>query len=215
MECPKGHRQLQTYGNWRKHPICQQCMAGDVNQVNRHCVPQKTKDVYRILALDAATGTTGYSIFDNEALVNFGKYEVDRNLDTEARINEMKQWLLAAIEDWEPNFVGIENIQLQSFGNNNYQVELYRALANLQGVLIDTLYEAKIPHALAYASQWRKYCDVGNGRGRENKKQQAQERVKEWYGQKCTQDEADAICIGKYFVGYVKNHKSSDWGEDI
>jgi len=60
--------------------------------------------------LDAATGITGYSIFDNGALVNFGKYDVDRNLDTEARINEMKLWLLAAIEDWEPNFVGLENI---------------------------------------------------------------------------------------------------------
>ena len=30
----------------------------------------------------------------------------------------------------------------------------------------------------------------------------------------CTQDEADAICIGKYFVHILKKNKSN-WGEDI
>jgi hypothetical protein len=35
-----------------------------------------------------------------------------------------------------------------------------------------------------------------------------------WYGEKCTQDEADAICIGKYWCGKIKNNKLK-WGEDI
>ena len=30
--------------------------------------------------------------------------------NSEQRINEMKKWLRAAIEEWEPDFVGIENI---------------------------------------------------------------------------------------------------------
>jgi len=29
----------------------------------------------------------------------------------------------------------------------------------------------------------------------------------------CSEDEADAICIGKYFCGKIKKHIS--WGEDI
>jgi hypothetical protein len=42
----------------------------------------------------------------------------------------------------------------------------------------------------------------------------AQDKVNLWYNQDCTQDEADAICIGKYFAHLIKNNKSS-WGEDI
>jgi len=91
---------------------------------------------------------------------------------------------------------------------------MYRTLANLQGVLIDTIFEACIDHDLVYSSTWRNYCNVGDDKGRENKKKAAQDKVKLWYGQDCTQDEADAICIGKYFVHILKKNKST-WGEDI
>ena len=84
-------------------------------------------------------------------------------------------------------------------------------MARLQGVIQDALFEACIDSDLVYASEWRKYCGVGEGVGRENKKKQAQDKVFVWYGQKCTQDEADAICIGKYFVGKLKKN----WGESF
>ena len=29
MICPQGHIQTQTYRQWRKHPICDTCLAGD------------------------------------------------------------------------------------------------------------------------------------------------------------------------------------------
>jgi len=215
MMCPEGHKQLQTYGNWRKHMLCEQCMAGDPYKIKKNKVPIKKIDTQRVLALDAATGVTGYAIFDDGDLVSYGTYKVDKDLSSEQRINSVKKWLQALINEIEPDFVGLENIQLQTFGSGNtFQVETYRVLANLQGVLIDTLFEACIDHDLVYVSQWRKYCDVGDGKGRENKKKQAQDKVKLWYKQDCTQDEADAICIGKYFCSILKNSKSS-WGEDI
>lgn len=215
MICPQGHKQLQTYANWRKHMICQQCMAGDPYKIKKNKVPIKKIDTQRILALDAATNTTGYSIFDNGELVSYGTYKADGSKNTTQRINEVKKWLQAMIQEIQPDFIGIENIQLQNYGNSNsFQVETYRALANLQGVLIDTIFEASIDYDLVYATQWRKYCDVGDGKGRENKKKQAQDKVKLWYKQDCTQDEADAICIGKYFCHLLKNSKSS-WGESV
>ena len=213
MECPEGHRQFQTYGNWRKHPTCEQCMAGDPYKIKKNKVPAKNADTVRVLALDAATNITGYSIYDDRDLVSYGTFKTSGE-KAEERIHEVKQWLKAAIAGWEPDFVGIENIQLQSFGNNQYQVETYRVLANLQGVLIDTLFEACIDHDLVSVNTWRNYCNVGQGTGRENKKKQAQDKVKLWYNQNCTQDEADAICIGKYFAHLLKNNKST-WGEDI
>ena len=215
MKCPEGHTQFISYGQWRKHPICEKCLAGDPYKVKKNKVPIKTIDTQRILALDAATKITGYSIYDDGVLVSFGTYHADETKEATERINEIKHWFVAALDEWEPDFVGIENIQLQSFGSNGkYQVEMYRILANLQGVLVDTLFEKCIDHALCYSTEWRKYCGVGDGKGRENKKRQAQDKVELWYKQKCTQDEADAICIGKYFCNILKNKKST-WGEDI
>ena len=216
MRCPEGHTQFITYGQWRKHPVCEQCLAGDPYKVKKNKVPIKKIDTYRILALDAATKISGYSIYDNGTLVSYGTYHADENKDATERINEIKYWLEAAIDTWNPDFCGIENIQLQSYNSNSsqMQVKTFQTLANLQGVILDTLLEKGIEHSLCYSTEWRKYCGVGEGTGRENKKKQAQDKVELWYKQKCTQDEADAICIGKYFCNYVKN-KNSTWGEDI
>ena len=214
MGCPAGHRQFQTYGNWRKHPNCDQCMTGDPFKIKKNKVPIKKIDTQRVLALDAATNITGYAIYDDGELVSYGTYKADG--DTDERINKMKKWLIAAIDEWEPDFVGVENVQLQTYGHNQAQVKTFQTLANLQGVILDTLFEKCIDHDLAYSTEWRKYCNVGEGTGRENKKKQAQDKVQLWYGQLCTQDEADAICIGKYFVHLLKNNtKKFSWGEDI
>ena len=216
MQCPEGHTQFITYGKWRKHPVCEVCLAGDPYKVKKNKVPIKTIDTQRILALDAATRITGYSIYDNGTLVSYGTYHADENKDTVDRINEIKHWLEVAIDEWEPDIVGVENIQLQNYGPNSsqMQVKTFQTLANLQGVILDTLFEKCIDHALCYSSEWRKYCGVGDGKGRENKKRQAQEKVESWYHVKCTQDEADAICIGKYFTHVIRKHNSS-WGEEI
>ena len=90
MECPEGHKQSQTYGQWRKHPVCEKCMAGDPYKVKKNKVPIKSIDTRRILALDAATGITGYSIYDNETLVSYGTFKVNKDLPTEQRIKEVK-----------------------------------------------------------------------------------------------------------------------------
>lgn len=214
MECSEGHKQTQTYKHWRKYRTCEQCMAGDPFKIKKNKVPIKKIDTERILALDAATNLSGYAIYDNDALVSYGTYKTDSSKDTTDRINEMKHWLETALNEWKPDAVAVEHIQLQSFGHGQ-QVELYRVLANLQGVLVDTLFENNIPHDLIYSSTWRKYCGIDD-KGRENKKKAAQDKVKLWYQQDCTQDEADAICIGKYYCHYLKNkNKKSSWGEDL
>ena len=151
MICPQGHRQLQTYANWRKHMLCEQCLAGDPFKGKKNKVPAKTANTQRILALDAATNITGYSVYDNKILVGYGTFKTEANEDTTHRINEVKKWLIAVIEKLEPDFVGVEHIQLQSYGTNSaFQVETYRVLANLQGVIMDTLFEKCIDSDLVF-----------------------------------------------------------------
>lgn len=216
MECPKGHKQTQTYEHWRKYKLCDACLAGDPYKVKKNKVPPKKDDTTRILALDAATSVTGYALYDNKVLVTYGIFKTTSTLEAEARINQVKHWLKAVLNEWEPDFVGVENIQLQSYGPNaaQTQVKTFQTLANLQGVILDTIYEASIDHDLVRPSEWRSYCGVNDGdQHRDSKKKQAQAKVKVWYNMACSEDEADAICIGKYFCNKIKVKTS--WGEDI
>lgn len=216
MKCPAGHLQEQTFDNWRKHKLCDICMAGDPYKVKKNKVPPKTDDTQRILALDAATGTTGYAIYDDKVLVGYGTFKTNSNLPSTERINQVKNWLKAALNEWQPSFVGVENIQLQSYGPNaaQTQVKTFQTLANLQGVLLDTIFEACIDSDLVRPSEWRSYCGINDGNQmRDAKKKQAQAKVKVWYDINCSEDEADAICIGKYFCGKLKTQVK--WGEDI
>ena len=215
MKCPYGHEQEQTFEYWRKHKICDVCMAGDPYKVKKNKVPNKGTNTTRILALDAATGVTGYSIYDDKTLVGYGTFRTNAALPTVERINQVKNWLKAALKEWDPNFVGAENIQLQSYGPNKSQtqVKTFQTLANLQGVILDTLFEACVDSDLVYPSEWRAYCGVSTGdMHRDARKKAAQAKVKIWYDIDCTEDEADAICIGKYFCGQIK---TINWGEDI
>ena len=217
MICPAGHKQEQTFDNWRKHKICDVCMAGDPYKVKKNKIPKKGADVQRILALDAATNVTGYAIYDDKVLVGYGTFKTSSSLPATERINQVKNWLKAALKEWEPDFVGIENIQLQRYGAQatDVQVKTFQTLANLQGVLLDTVFEACIDHELVYSKEWRSYCGVASGdQHRDPQKKQAQAKVKIWYNMDCTEDEADAICIGKYFCGKLKSNKIT-WGEDI
>jgi tRNA A37 threonylcarbamoyladenosine modification protein TsaB len=83
-------------------------MAGDPFKIKKNKVPIKKIDTQRVLALDAATNITGYAIYDDGELVSYGTYKAEGN--TDERINKMKKWLVAAIDEWEPDFVGIENV---------------------------------------------------------------------------------------------------------
>lgn len=217
MMCPCGHKQEQTFDYWRKHKICDICMAGDPYKVKKNKVPKKGTDTQRILGLDAATGVTGYSIYDNKVLVGYGAFKTSTSLQAVERINQVKNWLKAALKEWEPDFVGVENIQLQKYGNRDtdVQVKTFQTLANLQGVLLDTIFEACIDSDLVRPSEWRSYCGIADGdQHRDARKKAAQAKVKIWYDINCTEDEADAICIGKYFCGKIKNNKVN-WGEEI
>lgn len=192
LVCPKGHIQEQSYGEWRNYKTCEVCLAGKKNI--QKDVKENTNNNFRILALDAATITTGYAVYDNNVLVDYGIFNANKRLDVHERIDTLRQWLEGRIEQWKPDFIGIEDIQLE-----NGNVKSFKALANLQGVVVNTILNHNIDYKLILSEGWRRTCKV-NGKNREAKKRAAQERVKSWYNIECTEDEADAICIGKHFT---------------
>ena len=90
-------------------------------------------------------------------------------------------------------------------------VDTFQKLAQVQGAIILLCKLNEIPYEIVYASEWRKYCNFlkGNDKHREAQKKITQEWVLKKYNKVCTQDEADAICIGVY--GTLNDN--FDWAE--
>ena len=155
---------------------------------------KKKKGEYRILALDQATHISGFAVFSNKNLIDYGAFEAEGNNDIERSV-QVKTWLISLIDQFEVDFVGLEGIQYQT----EIGVTAFETLARLQGILAATCYEEKIPYKIVATNTWRAHCGV-KGRSRPDRKRSMQNLVQEWFKFKPTEDEADAIGIGKYFV---------------
>lgn len=175
-------------------------------------IPRKAAGTRRVIALDDATGTTGFSVFDNDKLIHYGKVTMNET-DPIQRIASVRQWMLSLIENWKPDIVAIEDIQLQQGKFEN--VKTFKVLAQLQGTLLVSLYEAGVEYLVVPPATWRSTCHI-TSRTRSDQKREAQKKVEEWYDIKATQDEADAICIGYHVTRkYLKNDYMIDWGDPI
>ena len=151
----------------------------------------------RILAFDQATQTTGWSLWVDGELTDFGKFSYEV-ADIHKRIHRQVEQVKYLISEHEPDKVIIEDIQMQV---NN--VSTFQKLAWLQGAIIETLIQLNMPFELSRPSEWRAVCNFlkGQDKHRDNQKKLAQTWVREVFNQICTQDEADAICIG-YAASY-------------
>lgn len=191
FECEEGHKVYSTWGKIRHKRECPICNQNSYKEQNTKIIPKK-KGTIRVLGLDQATRLTGWSIYDNKELIKYGTFETSLN-DEIARDHAIKEWLINMINLWQIDIVGIEGIQYQS----TMGVTTFEKLARLQGILLDTLYENKIQYKICPTNTWRAHCGV-KGRTRSDKKKSMQMLAKKWFDITITDDEADAIGIGKY-----------------
>ena len=200
FECNEGHKLYLPYKKVRDKFICPICQQNQYN-FSKEIIP-KSKNIQRSIGLDQATHTTGYSIFDNGKLVYAGVFEAGANDEIERDI-EIKNWLIQLIQNWKPDIIGIEGIQLQQLNNKNVGVTTYQTLARLQGILMATCVEQKTEYVIVPPATWRAHCGV-KGRSRTDKKRSMQIKIKDWFDVTVSDDIADAIGIGKYIND---NHK--------
>jgi len=193
FQCPEGHIIELTLRQWRKNSQCPVCEHDSIFKV-------KKKESKRIIALDNATHITGWAIFDNDELVSYGKYTVKAS-NTSDRIIEMGDWLIGLLNKWEPNTIILEDIQQQS------NVSTFKTLAKLQGVLEYITKKSDIEYYIISPSTWKSHAGV-KGKTRIDQKKSAQLIVQTKYNIQATQDESDAILLGKYGVDkYLKNNR--------
>lgn len=192
FECSEGHRIHLPYKKVRNKWECPICKKNIFFDCGNAIIP-KSKGTIRVLALDQSTHITGFSIYDDKELINYGIYETPDANDEIERDSRIKHWLISMIENWKPDYIGIEGIQYQE----KMGVTTFETLARLQGILMETCYSVGIPYKICPTNTWRKEAGV-KGRARTDKKRSAQLIIKDLYDIKVTEDEADAILIGRY-----------------
>lgn len=195
FECNEGHKIYLPYKKVRDKWICPICEQNQYYNFSNEIKP-KGKIKQRSIGLDQATHITGYSIFDDGKLVYADIFETIADDEIERDI-EIKNWLIQLIQNWKPDIIGLEGIQLQQFNNKTVGITTYQTLARLQGILMATCKEQNIQYVIVPPATWRAHCEV-KGRARADQKRSMQMKVKEWFDITVSNDIADAIGIGKY-----------------
>ena len=210
FECPKGHRVFMPWKKLRGRHECPTCkQKQEFEQITT--VQPKPKGVKRTLALDQASKVTGYAIFDDTKLVKYGTFTTTAADDIE-RFAMVRAWLLSMISSWRPDYIGIEGIQFQEEGSGQKMgVTVFQTLARIQGILMMACHDEKVPFEICPTNTWRHSCGV-KGKTRTDKKRSTQLLVEQWYGIKVSEDEADAIGIGRHLVTFIqKNTEMTNW----
>ena len=150
----------------------------------------------RLLALDQASKVTGWAIFEDGELKFYGKISLD-DPNTDIRLVQLRQDIQTLVADYNIDEVIFEDIQQQNNVANN--VQTFKVLAEVYGVVSELLQEIQIPHSTVLAASWKSTLGI-KGRTRAEQKKNAQLYVEQNYGIHVIQDIADAVCIGTHHI---------------
>lgn len=158
----------------------------------------------KAIVLDQATINTGYCIMENGIILEMGFIRQDRGKSLARRINSTKKEIRALIEKHGIKHIIIEDI----FLSNN--LDTYKALCSLMGVLIDMAVEASLSITSVMASVWRKQYGISGNRT--NCKERAMNLVKTKFQielSKVEEDLAEALLIALFIM------EENDIGSDM
>ena len=156
------------------------------------------------LALDAATYTTGMSIFNREGqLLGHKTFNIDKKKDFFVRVNELKNEVVKIIKERDIKCVVLEDIQYQQ------NPALFKKLAMLQGVLrYFIIEELEVELITAMADEWRAYNHI-YGAKRADQKKAAITRAYNIFKDNIPEDESESIFLGYYGI-YMYNKNAQE-----
>ena len=161
-----------------------------------------------ILALDQSSYTTGYSVFKDDKPVVISHFDCVGN-DLGDRLEQLRNKIIELINQYQVDEVVFEDIQLQDVnGNKEVGIKTFKILAEVFGVVHELLTELNMKYTVVAPIVWKATFKIA-GKGRAQEKKASQAYVLKTYGIKCTEDEADATCIGAHFIH--KRNNECDW----
>ena len=119
--------------------------------------------VVKLLALDQASRTSGFAVFEDEQLITSGTFT----------LAQTKQHIEKLIEQYDIEQVVFEDIQMQGQRNN---VHTFKVLAEIYGVTEELLAESGLVYEIYGASHWRSQLNIP-GKARNEQKKAAQKYV--------------------------------------
>lgn len=146
----------------------------------------------KVLSMDQSTRVSGYCLFQDDEYVCSGIVDMSKSkLDTYDRSFEMAKALWGVIKEHNPDYLIIEDTQQQS------NVQTVITLARLQGMIIGYAEAHGVKVHILLPSQWRSVLNYSQGPKvkRAELKKQSIEYVKNKYGFKKPEDEAEAIAL--------------------
>lgn len=157
----------------------------------------------RTLALDQASRTTGWAVFDNKKLIGFGHFSISANKSMGERLDSFIREFNILIETYHPEKIYFEGIQYQ----NN--AETYKKLAMIQAMVIYWSRQKQIENLELTPSHWRSIIKdkhgIKFGRTRAEQKAKSKQFVEDNFKSFASEDEADAICLG--YAGILEDEK--------
>ena len=162
----------------------------------------------RLLALDQASHTTGYAIFQDGIPIAISNFEAEGE-DLGKRLEQIRNKILQLIQENNIDTVAFEDIQLQDVkGSKEVGIKTFKMLAEVFGVVHELLTELDIEYYIIPPIVWKATFKIA-GKGRTAEKKMAQRWVIDNYGLRCTEDEADAACLGTHVIKNLENN--FDW----
>lgn len=171
----------------------------------------------KILALDMSTKNTGYAVFEDKELIDYGCISAG-SANLFHRIDRMVEGIEELLKKYKFDHIYIEDVYPEDTHNN---IQVYKALVYLQGFVLHLLDKYNLSHTFYTASEWRAKCGIKTGRGirRETLKVKDIQFVQGQFGIKVGDDAADAIGIGfaasgckPYYSEIVKTDDGFEFG---
>lgn len=164
--------------------------------------------VSNLLALDQSSYTTGYAVFKNDEPVMISHFTALGD-DLGKRLEYIRNKIIELVNQYDIDEVVFEDIQLQDMsGGKEVGIKTFKILAEVFGVVHELVEELDVDYTIVPPIVWKATFKIA-GKGRAKEKKMAQEYVFNTYGMRCTEDEADATCIGAHVV--QKKNSQFDW----
>ena len=153
-----------------------------------------------LIAIDASTKSSGIAIYKHDKLQ---KYDCIKATSSDL-FNRIKV-MVKAIGQYLTENPDIDHLVLQQVRQDGFtNIKTYKALMYLQGCIMLLVHQSfkHVTVQFVYPSQWRKVCQIKQGRGikRDIQKQNDINWVKKIFNIEVNDDIADAIGIGYAYI---------------
>lgn len=157
----------------------------------------------KMLSLDQALQTSGYCIWEDKTPIMWGTFKTTNSAPIDKRLRQIWDNLDKLNADENIDVVAFEDCQQQANAQTYHKLSMVKAIVLLWCNVNYKKYYIFSP------SSWRSINGGGYGRKREEQKQAAIQKVKEWYNIEADSDTCDAINIGKAALIDINKNRSA------